>query len=120
MPARMRAGPRLFAGAVAYIMTARKMKVSATDLFVWLVPSTLVTGTVKWLDTSVSPIRTPRGANPLQLNIGNCTVEINPNSNITPATATTADSSDRLFQLYLAMYFPEMMVFRSTAPGEAD
>src|SRR5215472_11681687 len=110
MPARIRAGPKLLAGAVAYIMTARKMKVSATDLFVSLAPSTVITGTVKWLDTRVSPIRTARGANPLQLNKGSCTVEINPNSKITAATATTAESSDRLFQLYLAMNFPRYFV----------
>src|SRR5258707_15107636 len=47
MAARIRAGPMLFAGAVEYIMTARNMKASATDLLVWLVPSTLVTGTLR-------------------------------------------------------------------------
>ena len=64
------AGPRVLAGAVAYMITARKMNASATDLLVWLVPSALVTGTIKRLDTTVSATRATNGAIPLKANSG--------------------------------------------------
>src|SRR5205814_5417248 len=107
MAARITDGPKLFAGAIVYIMTDKNMNASATDLFVWLVPSTLVTGTVKRLDISVTTIRTTSGANPLQPRSGRRRVATNPNSNMIAPTATTAASSDRFFQLNFGMNFTD-------------
>src|SRR5258707_11827418 len=83
------------------------MKASVNDLFVLLVPSTLVTGTVKLLDIRVRTTRTTSGAKPLQPSSGKRTVETNPNSNMIAPTTTTAASSDRLFQLNFDMNFSE-------------
>src|SRR5437763_15776009 len=106
--ARMTEGPKLFAGAIVYIMTARNIKASANDLFVWLVPSTLVTGTVKRLDIRVRTTSTTSGANPLQPSSGKRTVETNPTSNMIAPATTTAASSDSLLQLNFDMNFYEI------------
>ena len=105
--ARITEGPKLLAGAIVYIMTARNMKASASDLLVWLVPSTLVTGTVKRLEIRVKATRTTSGANPLQPSSGRRRVETNPDSNMIAPATTTAASSDRLFQLNFDMNFSE-------------
>src|SRR5712691_3359534 len=91
-------GPRLFAGASAYIITARKMNASATDLCVWLIPSTLVTGTVNRLETKVRTSSAAKAIKPLQPRIGNRNVHKTPTtSDPVPMTATPVISS-RLFQ----------------------
>src|SRR6266404_9261366 len=96
--ARTIGGPRLFAGASVYIITARKMNASATDLWVWLMPSTLVTGTVNRLETRVRTSSPANASRPLQPRIGKRTVHKTPsNSNPVPATATLVIRS-RLFQ----------------------
>ena len=98
MAARMMAGPTLFAGAVVYIMTARNMKASPTDLWVWLVPSRLVTATVNRLDRRVSTSRTMNGPSPSQPRIGSRTVDTIPSINIAVPIAATPPTSKRLFQ----------------------
>src|SRR5437764_12374396 len=103
--ARMTEGPKLLAGAIVYIMTARNMKASANDLFVWLVPSTLVTGTVKRLDIRVKTTRTTSGANPLQPSSGKRTVETNPTTKMTPQATRTAESSERHSKLNFDLNF---------------
>ena len=108
MAARMTDGPKLFAGAIVYIMTARNMNASATDLLVWLVPSALVTATVKRLDIRVKITRITSGAKPLQPSRGRRRVVTNPNSKMMALTTTTAASSDRLFQLKFDMNFSEI------------
>src|ERR1051325_824315 len=102
------AGPKLLAGAVVYMMTARKINASATDLLDWLWPSTLVTGTMKRLDATVSATRTTSGAMPLQPSNGKRIVETIPESNINVPTTVTAASNNDLFQLSLGMNYPEI------------
>src|SRR5712671_458513 len=96
--ARISAGPMLFAGAVVYIMTARKMKASATDLWVWLEPSMLVTGTVNLLDKRVKTSRTTNDASPCQPRIGRCDVDAMASTRITAPKAATPPTRRRLFQ----------------------
>src|SRR2546423_5613877 len=108
MAARMTEGPKLLAGAIVYIMTDKNMNASATDLLVWLVPSALVTGTVKRLDIRVKITRITSDASPLQPTRGRRRVATNPNSKMIAPTTTTAASSDRLFQLNFGMNFSEI------------
>jgi len=96
------------AGAVVYMMTARKMNASATDLLVWLVPSTFVTGTINRLEATVRAARTMTIAMPLQPNRGSRIIQTIPSNKIAEPTAETAVSSDRLFQLRRGMNFPEL------------
>src|ERR1051325_3635275 len=103
MAARIMAGPKLFAGAVTYIMTARKINASATDLLVWLVPSTLAIGTVKRPDAIVSTTRMVSGIKPLQPRNGSRKVEISPVTSSKPAAIQTATRSERAFQFSLGM-----------------
>src|ERR1044072_432447 len=74
-PARMTAGPKLLAGARVYIITARNIKASATDLWVWLPPSMLATGTVKRLVNAVSASSSTKDPNPLHPRNGNFMME---------------------------------------------
>src|SRR6266542_3454453 len=74
--ARIMAGPRLLAGARVYIMTARKMNASATDLLLSLTPSTFVTGTVNLLDATVKISSTANEARPLQPSRGSRRVDV--------------------------------------------
>src|SRR5205809_7025399 len=74
-PAKIIAGPRLFAGASVYIITARNMKASATDLCVWLPPSTFATGTVNRLVNAVSPSRSRNEPSPLHPRNGSLQTE---------------------------------------------
>src|SRR5207302_7898054 len=74
-PAKIIAGPKLFAGASVYIITARKMKASATDLYVWLPPSTFATGTVKRLVNAVSASRSRNDPSPLHPRNGSLQIE---------------------------------------------
>src|SRR5260370_829247 len=102
MAARIRAGPMLFAGAVVYIMTARNMKASATDLWVWLVPSTLVTGTVNLPDRTVNTSRTINEPIPCQPRIGRRTIEATAPTRITAPMVRLQpieDSSNLVFAL---------------------
>jgi len=100
------AGPKLLAGAVVYKITARKINASATDLFVWLVPSTLVTGTVKRLDAAVSATKTTRVAIPLQPRNGRRIVEPMPKSRIAEPAMATLACNDKLFQLKRGIISP--------------
>src|SRR5258708_26389684 len=77
--ARIMAGPRLLAGASVYIMTARKINVSATDLLLSLTPSTFITGTVNLLEATVRMSSTANEASPLQPSRGSPTAEESPN-----------------------------------------
>src|SRR6478672_3764222 len=88
--ARMIAGPKLFVGAMEYIITARKMKASATDLLLWLEPSTLVTGTVNQPENRVIPTKITSGAMPVQPSNVSCTVIRIPPTKTTAPTSTTA------------------------------
>src|SRR3954451_10054761 len=81
------------------------MNASATDLLLWLVPSTLVTGTVKRLDTNVRATRITKVTSPLQPKKGRRSVDIRPVSRIAAAVTDTPDKSKRLFQLSFGMIF---------------
>src|SRR5216683_5187591 len=102
--ARIIAGPRLLAGASVYIMTARKINASATDLLLSLAPSTFVTGTVNLLDATVKTSSTANETRPLQPSRGSRSVAVIANiSKVKPMTLTPPDSI-RVFQFNLGIW----------------
>ena|SRR6266404_4898227 len=103
--ARIIAGPRLLAGASVYIMTARKINASATDLLLSLTPSTFVTGTVNLLHATVRISSAAKEQRPLQPSRGSLRVAVTAtNSNAKPM-ALTPPTSIRLFKFNLGIFF---------------
>src|SRR2546423_10943143 len=87
-------------------MTARKMKVSATDLLLWLFPSAFITGTVKRLAAKVSSSMKAHGAKPVHPSIGSLRSEKMEKTKSRAATTETLASRARLFQLPFGMMIP--------------
>src|SRR5438477_6775031 len=90
-------------------MTARKISASATDLCVWLLPSTLVTGTVKRLERSVNTTSSTNGRRPLQPKRGSLMVQTIAAISSAPPTVATPLTNSRLFQFDLGI----SILFRS-------
>src|SRR5947208_9390261 len=90
-------------------MTARKISASATDLCVWLLPSTLVTGTVKRLERRANTTSNTNGNRPLQPKRGSRMVETIAAISSAPPIVATPLTSSRLFQFDLGI----SILFRS-------
>src|SRR6266850_770889 len=103
--ARIIAGPRLLAGARVYIMTARKINASATDLLLSLTPSTFVTGTVNLLHATVRISSTAKEPRPLQPIRGSLRAEVTATISNAKPMALTPATSIRLFQFNLGIVF---------------
>ena len=94
------AGATVSVGDTAYIITVRKIKVSATDFRLWVTPSAFVTDTVKRLAAKVRQNRTPQGMRPPQPNAGSANMEMTKSK---AETAATPLDSARLFQFPCSM-----------------
>src|SRR6266516_56737 len=97
------AGPKFLAGGNAYIMTARKIKASATDFWLWGTPSAFVTGTVKRLDPMVRISSTTNGPRPVHPDKGKLSVASAPRANKAPPRNVTTPRRLRLFQFLFGM-----------------
>src|SRR6267378_824300 len=91
------AGPKFLAGGNAYIMTARKIKASATDFWLWGTPSAFVTGTVKRLDAMVRISSATNGPRPVHPDKGKLSVANVPRASKTPPRNVTTPRRLRLF-----------------------
>src|ERR1700750_1562486 len=92
-PARSTAGPTARAGSTVYIMTARKIKVSATDFSLWLRPSALVTETVSLLAARVKRSKPANGVIPDHPVSGKPVIEMKEKTKSTEASAATQPKS---------------------------
>src|SRR6185503_20565368 len=101
------AGPKFRAGGNAYIITARKIKASATDFWLLGTPIALVTGTVKRLAAMVKIRRATNGPKPVQPENGSRSVFNAPRIRRTPPTRVTTPRRPKLFQFpFNISYFP--------------
>src|SRR5207244_2256463 len=85
-------------------MTARKISASPTDLWVWLLPSTLVTGTVKRLERRVNTTSRTNGRRPLQPKRGSLMVQTIAAISRAPPTVATPLTNSRVFQFDLGIW----------------
>src|SRR5712691_10280164 len=101
--ARSIAGPKFLAGGNAYIITARKIKASATDFWLWGTPTAFVTGTVKRLAATVRISSATNGPRPVHPDNGKLRVDSDPRASKTPPTNVTTPRRLRLFQFLFGM-----------------
>src|SRR4051794_15006870 len=96
--ARITAGATPPVGSAGENITARKIKVSATDFSLSLTPSALLTETVSLLAAKVKRSRPARGVIPVQPVSGKLVTEIKERTKSTEASAATQPRSARVFQ----------------------